>query len=134
MPRHTLTLLRVSIGLVFLWFGALKLVPGLSPAEGLAGRTLEVMTAGLIVPSVGVPALGLWESLIGLGLLSGRWLRPTLWLLLAHMAGGACTGMWLRLSGSSGYSSASTEMPLWKLSEPEKTRISRGPLDRLFSS
>ena len=34
MAANAITLLRVSgLGLVFFWFGALKLFPGLSPAE-----------------------------------------------------------------------------------------------------
>ena len=37
MADHGLTLLRLALGLVFSWFGALKLIPGASPAEALAG-------------------------------------------------------------------------------------------------
>ena len=32
MARHGLRLLRISLGIVFLWFGVLKFFPGLSPA------------------------------------------------------------------------------------------------------
>jgi len=32
MARHGITLLRISLGVVFLWFGMLKFFPGLSPA------------------------------------------------------------------------------------------------------
>ena len=38
MARHGVPLLRVSLGIVFLWFGALKFFPGLSPAQDLAAR------------------------------------------------------------------------------------------------
>lgn len=79
--------LRLALGLVFLWFGALKLVPGLSPAETLAGRTIETLTFGIVPPSIGIPALAIWECLIGLGLLSGRYLRATLLLLFVQMLG-----------------------------------------------
>ena len=41
MAAHGVSFLRVSLGIVFLWFGGLKLVPGLSPAEGLAGATMH---------------------------------------------------------------------------------------------
>src|SRR5580693_6362476 len=37
IAEHSVTLLRIAIGIVFFWFGALKLVPGGSPAEALAG-------------------------------------------------------------------------------------------------
>ena len=33
MADHGLTLLRLALGIVFLWFGALKFFPGASPAE-----------------------------------------------------------------------------------------------------
>jgi uncharacterized membrane protein YkgB len=87
MARRGVTCLRASLGVVFLWFGALKLFPGLSPAEGLAGRTILVLTAGLVEPAVSVPLLGVWESLIGIGLLTGRALRLTLVVLFVQMSG-----------------------------------------------
>lgn len=79
--------LRIAVGIVFTWFGALKLVPGLSPAAELATRTIETLTLGLVPPAVSLPVLAAWEVLIGLGLLSGRFLRATLLLLVAQMAG-----------------------------------------------
>ena len=39
MARYGLTILRIGLGLIFFWFGALKLVPGLSPAEELVRST-----------------------------------------------------------------------------------------------
>ncbi len=89
LARHGIMAMRFSLGIVFLWFGALKLFPGMSPAEGLAGATIETLTLGLVKPAVSVPLLGIWESLIGAGLLSGgrRWLRITLVVLLVQMAG-----------------------------------------------
>ena len=79
--------LRISLGIVFLWFGALKLVPGLSPAEDLAARTIEQLSLGLVPPDVALPVLAAWEVLIGLGLLAGRFLRATLLLLALQMLG-----------------------------------------------
>jgi uncharacterized membrane protein YphA (DoxX/SURF4 family) len=79
--------LRVALGIAFLWFGALKLVPGLSPAQDLATRTIEVLTFGLVPPAVSLPVLAVWEVLIGLGLLTGRFLRATLLLLAVQMLG-----------------------------------------------
>jgi uncharacterized membrane protein YkgB len=87
MADHGLTLLRVALGIVFLWFGALKFAPGLSPAEQLAGRTIEALTGGLVPTSVALPVLALWESAIGLGLLAGRWMRAVLLLLFVQMLG-----------------------------------------------
>ena len=87
MAAHGLTLLRLALGVVFLWFGALKFAPGLSPAETLAGRTIEVLTFGLVPAAVAVPFLAAWEVAIGVGLLLGRWMRITLALLFVQMLG-----------------------------------------------
>ncbi|GAB3105847.1 hypothetical protein GCM10027160_00660 [Streptomyces calidiresistens] len=87
LHRHSITLLRVSVGLLFLWFGALKLVPDASAAEEMASRTMSVITAGHVAPEVSLRALGTMEILIGAGLLTGLLLRLTLAVFLVHMAG-----------------------------------------------
>lgn len=87
LARHGITVLRVGLGMVFLWFGILKFVPGVSAAEDLAGRTIEILTFGLIDPSVSRIVLAGWESIIGLGLVTGYQLRATLLLLVMQMLG-----------------------------------------------
>lgn len=87
MARHGVQLARLALGVVFLWFGAIKFIPGWSPAAELAGRTIAAMTFGMVSPAVGVPLLAAWESLIGIGLLSGKLLRITLLLLFVQMPG-----------------------------------------------
>lgn len=87
MARYSVTLLRVSLGIVFLWFGALKLVPDASPAEALATKTIEALTFGLAKPRLSLPVLAVWEIAIGLGLVTKRFLRATLALLLVQMSG-----------------------------------------------
>jgi len=87
LAQHGITFLRISLGIVFLWFGLLKFIPGASAAEDLATRTIAILTFGLIEPSVSVLLLALWESVIGLGLITGLYLRTTLFLLLAQMLG-----------------------------------------------
>jgi len=87
LARIGVPAVRMALGVVFLWFGALKLVPGLSPAEDLAARTIETLSGGVIGASTSVPVLAIWESLIGLGLLSGKFLRATLFLLAVQMIG-----------------------------------------------
>jgi uncharacterized membrane protein YphA (DoxX/SURF4 family) len=87
MASHGPTLLRLSLGLVFIWFGALKFLPGSSPAESLAVRTISALTGGAVPKSVSLPVLAGWECLIGLGLLSGKFLRVTLALLFLQMLG-----------------------------------------------
>jgi uncharacterized membrane protein YphA (DoxX/SURF4 family) len=87
MARYGLTLLRVSVGLVFLWFGFLKFFPGLSPAQELAARTIGVLTAGLVPARISVFILAAWETAIGIGLLFGLFMRGTLLLLFLQMFG-----------------------------------------------
>lgn len=87
MAGHAVVALRLSLATVFLWFGALKLVPGASAAESLATRTISILSGGLI-PSDWIPVgLGVWEMLIGIGLIGGWWMRTTLLLLAMQMAG-----------------------------------------------
>ena len=87
LARFAVPALRIALGIVFLWFGALKFFPNLSPAELLAARTIEQLTFGLVQPSLALPILATWEVLIGLGLIIGRWLRAVLFLLAVQMAG-----------------------------------------------
>jgi uncharacterized membrane protein YkgB len=87
MARYGVVLLRISLGVVFFWFGALKFFPGLSPAQDLAARTINVLTFGLVPSSLSVPVLAAWETAIGLGLITGRFMRATLLLLFIQMLG-----------------------------------------------
>jgi uncharacterized membrane protein YkgB len=82
MARHGIPFLRITLGIVFLWFGALKLFPGLSPAEDLVAATVP-----FIPPRVFMPVLAVWEMAIGLGFLTGRALRLTILLLFLQMPG-----------------------------------------------
>jgi uncharacterized membrane protein YphA (DoxX/SURF4 family) len=87
MARFGIMLLRVSLGIVFFWFGALKFFPGLSPAQDLATRTIDILTFGLIPPNVSILVLATWECLIGIGLILGLFMRATLLLLFLQMLG-----------------------------------------------
>jgi uncharacterized membrane protein YkgB len=87
LARFGVPVVRIGLGIVFLWFGALKFFPNLSPAETLAARTIESLTGGAIGPETSLPVLATWESLIGLGLIAGRFLRATLFLLAVQMLG-----------------------------------------------
>lgn len=87
MARYGVVALRISLGVVFFWFGVLKFFPGLSPAQDLATRTIDMLTFGFMPPSVSIPVLAAWECLIGLGLITGQFMRATLLLLFAQMLG-----------------------------------------------
>ena len=81
MSRHGVRLLRWAVGLVFIWFGALKLVPGLSPAEDLVRATVPFGAEWF------VPVLAVWEVLIGALLLFRPAVRGALLLLALQMPG-----------------------------------------------
>jgi uncharacterized membrane protein YphA (DoxX/SURF4 family) len=87
MARYGLSLLRWSVGLVFLWFGILKFFPGMSPAQELATKTISLLTFGRVPPSTSIWVLALWETLIGVGLLFNLFMRGTLLLLFLQMLG-----------------------------------------------
>ena len=84
MANYGLLILRISLGIVFLWFGLLKFFKGLSPAEDLVRNTVY-----FIDPDVFIPILAAWESLIGIGLITGKFLRVTILLLFLQMPGTA---------------------------------------------
>lgn len=87
MAENGLKLLRISVGIIFFWFGVLKYFAGLSPAEDIASRTIETITFGLIPDQVILYGLASWEVLIGIGLLFNIFLRETLLLLYLQMIG-----------------------------------------------
>lgn len=83
--RWAVPTLRIGLGVVFVWFGLLKVV-GASPAADLIAHT----TGWAFDPAWFLPFLGWWEALIGLclldpvRLLGGRaWLTRLGILLLA---------------------------------------------------
>lgn len=81
MERYGVTLLRFSLAIVFVWFGALKLI-GRSPVAELVAATVYWLP-----PQVFVPVLGAWEMAIGVGLAFRVLLRFTPFLLFAQLAG-----------------------------------------------
>ena len=89
MARYGVVTLRVALGVVFFWFGVLKFFPNLSPAQTLAVKTIDVLTFGLVPGTVSLVLLATLECAIGLGLISGKFMRPTLLLLAFQMVGAA---------------------------------------------
>jgi hypothetical protein len=83
LAKHSITALRISLGLVIAGFGVLKFIPGASPAEALVMRTTEVLTFGVVSGTAAVVITAALETFLGLILLIGRGLR----LGLVVMAG-----------------------------------------------
>ena len=84
MARYGVTVLRVAVGIVFIWFGGLKLLPDASPAEQLVRNTVY-----FVDPDWFIPVLGLWEVAIGVGLTFRIFMRLTLLLLFLQLPGTA---------------------------------------------
>jgi uncharacterized membrane protein YphA (DoxX/SURF4 family) len=87
MTAYGLKLLRISLGIIFCWFGFLKFFPQLSPAQQLATTTISKLTFGLVSPVTSLFILACWETLIGIGLIFGFWMRFILLLLFLQMLG-----------------------------------------------
>ena len=79
MEKHSITVMRIALALVYIWFGALKIF-GMSPAGELVEETVYWFR-----PEIFVPILGICEVLIGLGLLIKKCIPYTILLLLLHM-------------------------------------------------
>lgn len=77
---HSVSLLRISIGIVFLWFGLLK-VFDITPVDFLVNETFPFMGDNFLL------ILGIWETLIGLGFIFGKFLKATLLLFWLQMGG-----------------------------------------------
>ena len=82
MTKYGVVSLRWAVGVVFIWFGALKLFPGMSPAEELVKNTVYFFDPGWFFP-----LLGVWEMLIGLFLLIRPLIRVAILLLFLQMPG-----------------------------------------------
>ncbi|TSC67249.1 MAG: hypothetical protein G01um101472_473 [Parcubacteria group bacterium Gr01-1014_72] len=81
MRRHSVAILRIALGVVFLWFGLLK-VFGESPVREFIALTYSFLPADPFIL-----VLGVWETAIGLGLIFKKFLRVTLGLLWLQMLG-----------------------------------------------
>lgn len=81
MRRNGHFVLRMGLGVVFVWFGLLKPL-GVSPAADLVRRTVYFLP-----PDVFLPILGWWEVVIGVGLLYRPLNRLAILLLFLQMPG-----------------------------------------------
>lgn len=81
LRRWSIVVLRVSVAVVFIWFGALK-VFDVTPVADLVGDTVY-----WVDPDWFVPVLGVFEIAVGVGLLVRRYLRTVLGLFALQMVG-----------------------------------------------
>jgi uncharacterized membrane protein YkgB len=81
LQRWSITVLRVAVAIVFIWFGALK-VFDVTPVTDLVANTVY-----WVDPDWFVPLLGIFEIVVGVGLMVRRALRAVLGLFALQMAG-----------------------------------------------
>ncbi len=81
MDQYCQVLMRLSLALIFIWFGLLKPL-GMSPEEELIKNTVYFFP-----PDIVLFVLGCWEVTIGIGLLYRPLLRVALLLLLIELPG-----------------------------------------------
>lgn len=78
-------LLRIGLGVVYLWFGVLKLFPGGSPAQDLVERTVSALTFGIIHGDFARVSAAITEIGVALVLLSFRAPLLSAVLLIGHV-------------------------------------------------
>jgi uncharacterized membrane protein YkgB len=81
MNLHGHLLLRISMGIIFIWFGLLK-VFGQSPVNDLVARTVYWFE-----PDIFIPFLGWWEVTIGICFLFHRLIRAAILFLFLQIGG-----------------------------------------------
>ncbi len=81
LDKVSLPVLRYSMAIIFIWFGALKPL-GNSPANDLIAKTVYWFN-----PDIFIPILGIWEIVIGICLIYTPLIRVGLFLLALQMPG-----------------------------------------------
>lgn len=81
LRKNSIVCLRVSLGIVFLWFGALKIF-GVTPVAGLIQSSYPFFPYPAFIVFLGV-----WEAAIGLGFIAKRALPATIALMWLQMLG-----------------------------------------------
>jgi len=84
---HSIPLLRIIVGLVFLSFGLLKFFPDVSPVEELTIKTTDAMSLDLVPGQIAIVLVAISETVIGLLLIAGRFLRVAIYLLAGQLIG-----------------------------------------------
>ena len=84
MRRWGILALRISLAVIFIWFGVLKPF-GLSPAADLVRATVRWMP--LLSPDGWLAVIGWWEVLIGITFLFRSTVRIAIALLAMQMVG-----------------------------------------------
>ncbi len=85
--RSFIYFLSFSIGIVYLWFGALKFFPHLSPAEDLAKNTIQLLTFKLVPSETAIITLAIWETVLGILFIANCCRKVAIIAAFIHMLG-----------------------------------------------
>ena len=66
--QNAISVLRSAFGILFLWLGVLKVLPGVSPAEPLMHASMPAV----VNVDYFIRFAAIWEILVGIGFLTGR--------------------------------------------------------------
>ena len=80
-----LRVLSVSIGIIFFYFGFLKLFPNASPAEALGINTVSILCFEILSTKACIISLALLELAIGLSLITGKYLKWGVIIGIVHL-------------------------------------------------
>lgn len=86
MREHGVKTLRICVGIVYFWFGALKFAPDASIDTYVPADTIRALSLGLLDNGQATIVLAVWECFIGYCLIAAVLIRPALILLFAHLA------------------------------------------------
>lgn len=86
-PYRKKTLLRLSIGGIYVWFGALKYFASVNEIETFSTEIIHLLCFRLIPEEVCYLLLAHFEVLIGLLLIANIYIRSTIKITLIHLAG-----------------------------------------------
>ncbi len=78
--KNAKTFLRIAIGIVFIWFGLLKIFD-VSPVKELVMDTTPFLPYPL-----SFTLLGIFETFVGVALVANRFVKTALYLAIAHLA------------------------------------------------
>lgn len=87
VEKQGMGFLRISVGIIFFWFGFLKFFGNLSAAEEIASRTISWLTFDYLKPEISMPILAIVECAIGIGILTKKYMEYVIPLLYFQMIG-----------------------------------------------
>jgi uncharacterized membrane protein YkgB len=79
-------MMAFAIGVSYFWFGALKFIPGMSPAETLVIETVDMLFFGIFPESISIYIVAVWEVVLGVLLFTGWKSKLAAAAVLVHMA------------------------------------------------